>query len=351
MLCKNQRIWPFCFHSCPEFLPEFVIVFFCKTKISCHVKTPSIYIVRLSDPFSSDIKNVFLQFRGLLIIKLRQSVVPPPAFIELIIGPFMLIIEPEKTAIRTVCGDIRTFFIILRLFIDPFFIQPLIKRATMIEHAIQNDLHSPVVYFLDKFCKKFIAGFQIFLIYHPLLILGRMGVILVTFCQTLPTIFHDHAKMRIYIIVVLAVVFMVGRRYKDRIQIENFHAQILQVIKLIPDSLEITAIEAPYIHRFRQSFPVLHLMNRLIQIYIFPILYVIGQITVAETIGIDLVHDCTLRPFRRGKSRNQLEGIHILKICSHSQSIIKTSFIVFINFKIITDCTHQRCGPIGVVIK
>ena len=178
-----------------------------------------------------------------------------------------------------------------------------------------------------------------------------MGVILVTFCQTLPTIFHDHAKMRIYIIVVLAVVFMVGRRYKDRIQIENFHAQILQVIKLIPDSLKITAIEAPYIHRFRKSFPVLHLMNWLIQIHIFPILYVIGQITVAETIGIDLVHDCTLRPFRRGKSRNQLEGIHILKICSHSQSIIKTSFIVFINFKIITDCTHQRCGPIGVVIK
>ena len=71
-------------------------------------------------------------------------------------------------------------------------------------------------------------------------------------------------------------------------------------------------------------------MNRLIQIYIFPILYVIGQITVAETIGIDLVHDCTLRPFRSGKSRNQLEGIHILKICSHSQCIIKTSFIVFL---------------------
>ena len=57
----------------------------------------------------------------------------------------------------------------------------------------------------------------------------------------------------------------VGRRYKDRIQIENFHAQILQVIKLIPDSLKITAIEAPYIHRFRKSFPVLHLMSRFIR--------------------------------------------------------------------------------------
>ena len=52
---------------------------------------------------------------------------------------------------------------------------------------------------------------------------------------------HNPAKMGINIVIVLNIILMVGRRHKQRIEIDHIHAQFLQIIHLIKNALQIAA--------------------------------------------------------------------------------------------------------------
>ena len=71
---------------------------------------------------------------------------------------------------------------------------------------------------------------------------------------------YDLSIVRIYVIVVLNIIFMIGRRDKERVKVNHFNAQILKVIQLIQNSLKIAAIEVTDIHVMRISLPVLLLL-------------------------------------------------------------------------------------------
>ena len=96
---------------------------------------------------------------GILIIKLRKRIMPPPSVIGIVVGPFIriLVMEQKPVVIRAVRRDIGALLVILRFLIDPFPIQPLIKRTAVIEHTVYNDTDVPLMRFLHKPGKKLIA--------------------------------------------------------------------------------------------------------------------------------------------------------------------------------------------------
>ena len=133
--------------------------------------------------------------------------------------------------------------------------------------------------------------------------------------------------MRINIIIILYIIFVIRRRDKKRIKINNFYSQILQIVQLIPDSLQITSIKITYIHSFRIMIPVIDLSYWLVNIGIFPFQHIIGRITVTESVCKDLIHNGTFRPVRRCKSRSNPKVIHLNPLISYAKTIKIYHFI------------------------
>ena len=199
----------------------------------------------------------------------------PPSIVIRIVWPCILIVEFEKITVRTVCGNICSFFISWLILINPLTIQPLVKGTAVIKHTVQNDLHPPTVYLFHKFCKKTVAGFQIFLICHTTDVFCCMGIILISRCQHFPTVFYNLSIVRINIIIILYIVLMIRRRYKNRIKIYHVHAQILQIIQLIPNSLDISPVKLPDSHKCRTLIPVLNLYCGVTDIEVLPVFHII----------------------------------------------------------------------------
>ena len=88
--------------------------------------------------------------------------------------------------------------------------------------------------------------------------------------------------MRIDVVIVLAVILMVGRRYKYGVQVDGLHLQPFQIAELIPDSFNITAVKPSHIHCGRKFIPVPDPFHRFPDINVFIRLHIIGRISVAE---------------------------------------------------------------------
>ena len=133
----------------------------------------------------------------------------PPSIISRIIRPAILIMKIKEIAIRTVCRYISSRCITFLSFIYSFSVHPLIKRSTMAEYSIQNNLHATFVQFFHKLCKHLITCLQIALICHTPDIFCGMCIISILRCKQSVTVFNDLSVMRIHIIVILTVVFVV----------------------------------------------------------------------------------------------------------------------------------------------
>ena len=205
--------------------------------------------------------------------------------------------------------------------------------------------------FFHKIGKKSIRSLQIFLIYHTLAVFCRVAVVIVTIRQRLTTIFDNHCKMRIDIIVILCVILMIGRRYKNRIEVNCFNTKLLQIIKFIQNPLQISAVKFTHIHQSRVSSPFFHLVYMRTDITVFIVHDIIRLIAIAETICVDLVHNRPFCPVRRMKSRIQAIGIlwiwHI-----HISLLIKIHYgTAFFNLEIIRKWNFSQFHFDGIKIK
>ena len=78
----------------------------------------------------------------------------------------------------------------------------------MVKYTIQDNLHSSSVNLCCQLGKQLIAGFQILLVGYTLNIFPCMGIITVIADKdSFITVFYNPAIMRIYIVIILAVIF------------------------------------------------------------------------------------------------------------------------------------------------
>ncbi len=85
----------------------------------------------------------------------------------------------------------------------------------MVEDAVQDDTDSPRVGLSDKPCEKPVARLEVGRVGDPRQVERRVPVGPGTPLFLLLTCLHDPAEMRIYMFIVLGVIFMAGRGQED----------------------------------------------------------------------------------------------------------------------------------------
>ena len=137
----------------------------------------------------------------------------PPAFIIVIVRPVFSFsaIKVKVISIWAFGRNIRTRLITFYVMINIFPIHPFVKRATVIKDSIQNYFHSSFVDFLNQFCKVFVTGFQILPICCSYTIFFSRSVISFPPLQQIPTIIFNDGNMRIYIVIILCIIFVIRR--------------------------------------------------------------------------------------------------------------------------------------------
>ena len=246
----------------------------------------------------------------------------PPAIVCAVVWPLPRVLELEETSVRALIIHISALLISLLILVNTFSIQPFVKRTTMVKYTVQDYTHAALMNLLHKLCEQLVAGLQIRLICHTHNILAGFLIDLAALRQTFSAILDDLSKMRIYIIVILNIIFMIGWRNKNRIQINDIHAKSLQIIKLIHNTLQITTIEAADIHIVRILKPVLDLARAFPDIAVLVVLDIIGRISIVETIHENLIEHSTSRPFRNRESRRNLEIIIWIQILLCAKLVI-----------------------------
>ena len=191
---------------------------------------------------------------------------------------------------------------------------------------------------LHKLDKELVARLQILLIRHTADISRSMGILCIPILEQLPFVLNNLSEMRVHIVIILDIVLMIRRRHKNRIQVNDLYSQILQVIQLIHNPLQISAVKAAHIHRLRQFIPALCLFGLLSNITVFSGLHVIGWVPVAEAVHKDLIHYRPFRPVGRRKSRNNAERVVLLQFSCHAQLIIVAGDLPASDFKVIMYC-------------
>ena len=135
-------------------------------------------------------------------------------------------------------------------------------------------------------------------------------------------------------LIILAVIFMVGGRHKNRAQIQDLHFKTLEIVQFIQDPLKIPAVEPVHIQNRQPFLPVFHLADRKPDINILIGDDIIGRIAVAEPVHKDLIHHRALRPFRHMKPRRDLKHALAFQIVRQAKAGIGTDLIPAYNLKI-----------------
>ena len=211
MFRQDNRVRICCLDRLSEFFPEMMIKFRRKAQIRSHIQTPSVRIIRFRNPFCRNTHHIIKQFLRLFVIQFRQSLIPPPALIIAVVWPLSLLPELEKASVRAVRRHICPLFVAFCILIDAFPVHPLIERSAVVEHTIEDHLHSPSVRLRHHFGKQFIGRLKVRLVRHTIHIPGRQTILIRSLRQKLSHILHDPSKMRIDIIIILNVIFMIGR--------------------------------------------------------------------------------------------------------------------------------------------
>ena len=111
-------------------------------------------------------------------------------------------------------------------------------------------------------------------------------------------------------------------------QVKTIKRTPRQIIQLVHDPLQVTAVELPDVIGGRQLVPVLNTDHVAAAVVIFIRQDIIRPVSVAETVHEDLIHDAAGRPQRhlqlqkqRQKRRLQIQQLMLQGIRLHFQSI------------------------------
>ncbi len=334
-----------------EILPKTMVKFHRMPQIGCHVKTPAICIIRWRHPFPADVQYIIVQFPGSFIIQLRQRVMPPPAIITAVIRPTVLIVKLEEVAVWAVSRHISPGSISYLPLINQLFIQPFIKGTAMVEHSIQNYPHPTFMRLIHKPGKQRIACLKVPMIGNTFDVPGRLRIVRLPRGKQSAPIFLNHAVMRIYIIIILNIIFMVRRRDKQRIEIQHFNPQFLQIVQFLDDSRQISAVKFAYAKVCRALFPLLYPLAIYLDIVILICQHIIRHVPIAETIHQNLVHDGSFRPSGRGKSWHYHKIVFMPDFRRHPHPVIKTMQHARDSFKIVMVWLLPKLHLCLVIIK
>ena len=124
-------------------------------------------------------------------------------------------------------------------------------------------------------------------------------------------------------VVILNIVFVIGRRYKKRVKIYTLYSESGKIIKLLHNAFKISAVKFPDTHRCRIFVPIGYMIDIISDIRIFTVNNIIGCITVKKSVRVYLIYNGSSHPFRCLESRIYHKIIILVQVCICSQLCIK----------------------------
>ena len=138
----------------------------------------------------------------------------------------------------------------------------------------------------------------------------------------------DHGEMRVYIVVVLRVVLVVRRRNEQRIKINNFHAEALDVVEFLSHSLQVAAVKTAHVQFVGELIPLPHAFRVPARIKVLVILNVVIGVSVAKPVGEYLIIQRTARPFGYFEVRRKRKIELRLNILHRAKSVITGNVVI-----------------------
>ena len=217
VLGKDHRVRIRLFHGFPELLPEGVVVLRRVAQVCGHVETPAVRIVGGRDPLFCHAQDVVDELRALLVIQLRERVVPPPAVVELVVGPGVLIRKTEEAVVRALLVHERAFFVALLPLVDPLAVHPLVEGAAVVEDAVDDDAHAALMGLRNQLREELVTGLEVFAGGHAGNVLRGMRICRVALREADWRVLDNHAEMRIDVVVILNVILVARGRDENRV--------------------------------------------------------------------------------------------------------------------------------------
>ena len=147
----------------------------------------------------------------------------------------------------------------------------------------------------------------------------------------------DDGEVRVYIVVVLSVVFVIGRRYKERVEVDALYAERGEVRNFLFDALQIAAVKVADVEAVRNFVPVVYRPDVTARIVIFIVGNVVAGIAVSEPVGKNLVEHPALSPVGHVETGNERKIIFFLIVCNGAEAVVVDEVVVIGNLKIIAD--------------
>ena len=351
MLRNDDRIGIGEFDGPSEFFPESVVKFRRMTEVCGHVESPAVRIIGCAHPFAAYFHDVIGQFPAALVIEFGQGVVTPPSVIAGIVRPAVVFVEFEIIPVRAVRRNKSSFFIALLVFVYSFPVEPFVERAAVIEYAVEYDFYSPLVSFGNNFCEKFVAGFKILFVGNAVNVFGGKAVFFLTVLQKFAFVVHDFADMGIDVIVVLNIVFVVGGRHEKRIEINNVDSEILEIVHLVENALQISAVEFADTHLRGIFIPVGNLLAVSVKICVLIGQNVVALVAVVKSVHVNLVHNGAFCPCGSSETCDDTEIVIFLNLSGQTSGIVIAHYLSGKNLKAVSECFFVHGNNAGIIIE
>ena len=166
----------------------------------------------------------------------------------------------------------------------------------MVEYAVQDHPDPAHMRLSDQIREQSVAGFEVGRVCHARLVTLRFEVVNRPSGQDLAVVVHYFAKVRVNVVVILGIVFVIGWRNKDRIEIDDLHAEVFEIIELVHDPLQIAAVVLPGVIGRGRTVPVLDLQHLAAVVSVLAGQHIVVRVTVAKTVREDLIHHCAVGP-------------------------------------------------------
>ena len=173
----------------------------------------------------------------------------------------------------------------------------------MIEDPVQDHTDPSPVRLADQVREQPVARLEVRRIRHTELVFAGLCILRRPTGQDLGRVVHYFAKVGVDVAVILRVVLVVGGRDEDRIEVDRVDPQLVEVIELVDDALQVSAVVlARVITRWR-TVPVVDVHDLSAVVGVLAGHDVVARVAVAEPVREDLVHHRALGPLRHPELR------------------------------------------------
>ena len=200
---------------------------------------------------------------------------------------------------RRIFASICAGRIVVCVQIDLLAVQPSVERTAVVKYAVQDHADASHMRFPHEIGEQSVAGLEIGGVRHSGPVFAGLRIVFGAERKDLLRIVHYFAKMRVNVAVILRVIFVVGWRYEDGIEVDPVNAELLQVIQLVHDALQVAAVVLAGVVGRGRTVPVLDLLHAAAVVVVLAGHDVVVGVAVAEAVREDLIEHGSFGPVRR----------------------------------------------------